>query len=125
MVWSLPLSTSLPSRVTQVPPDFSTMCGRYAFYQRPAEVRQQLENSHMPSQEAPDDDEVRLSYNFAPGYHGLVYRADIPDHGGRRQRSDQDADDETGGGSPEGKKEAVEHSDGEVHYKLQSMKWGE
>ena len=35
----------------------------------------------MPVDEAPDDDDFRQSFNFAPGYHGLVYRADVPDHG--------------------------------------------
>ena len=32
----------------------------------------------MPVDDAPDDhdDSVRQSYNFAPGYRGLVYRAD-------------------------------------------------
>ena len=39
----------------------------------------------MPVEEAPDDDEVRQSYNFAPGYHGLVYRADTSDTGGKAQ----------------------------------------
>jgi putative SOS response-associated peptidase YedK len=34
----------------------------------------------MPVAEAPDDDgNVRQSYNFAPGYHGLVYRAEAPE----------------------------------------------
>jgi hypothetical protein len=35
----------------------------------------------MPVEEAPDDEDVRQSYNFAPGYHGIVYRADVPDYG--------------------------------------------
>ncbi|KAJ4371105.1 hypothetical protein N0V83_004321 [Neocucurbitaria cava] len=73
------------------------MCGRYALALRPSEVRQQFEHSHMPVEDAPDDDDVRQSYNFAPGYHGLVYRADGPDYGG---------------------------ATGETKYKLQSMQWG-
>ena len=28
----------------------------------------------MPVADAPDDDDVRETYNFAPGSHGLVYR---------------------------------------------------
>ena len=56
----------------------------------------------MPVEEAPDDDSnVRQSYNFAPGYHGLVYRADGPETGGQQE------------GATEGTK-----------YKLQSMQWG-
>ncbi|KAF2036425.1 DUF159-domain-containing protein [Setomelanomma holmii] len=74
------------------------MCGRYALALRPSEVRQQFEQSHMPVEEAPDDDDdVRQSYNFAPGYHGLIYRADGQEHGG---------------------------ATGDTRYKLQSMQWG-
>jgi hypothetical protein len=56
----------------------------------------------MPVDEAPDDDSnVRQSYNFAPGYHGLVYRADCPETGGQQ-----------------------EDVTGDTKYKLQSMQWG-
>ncbi|KAH7348006.1 hypothetical protein BKA66DRAFT_432732 [Pyrenochaeta sp. MPI-SDFR-AT-0127] len=73
------------------------MCGRYALALRPSEVRQQLENAQMPVEEAPEDGHVRQSYNFAPGYHGLVYRADeVKDQG----------------------------VIGNTKYKLQSMQWG-
>lgn len=37
----------------------------------------------MPVDEAPADDEARETYNFPPGAYGLVYRADVPDHGVR------------------------------------------
>jgi hypothetical protein len=69
--------------------------------QRPSEVRPRLEQSQMPVADAPDDDEVRQSYNFAPGYHGLVYRADGPGNGGQHE-----------GGT------------GDTQYKLSSMQWG-
>jgi hypothetical protein len=64
----------------------------------------------MPVEEAPNDDEVRQSYNFAPGYHGLVYRAEASDHDGQK------------GKDVEGNKTKVEGQD--VKYKLQSMQWG-
>jgi hypothetical protein len=64
-------------------------------------VRQQLEQAQMPVADAPGDDEVRQSYNFAPGYHGLVYRADGRGHGGQHE------------GGP-----------GDTQYKLASMQWG-
>ena len=64
--------------------------------QRPSEVRRQLEACQMAATAVPDDDAVRSSYNFAPGYHGLVYRADAA---------------------------AVGASD-EMKCKLQAMKWG-
>jgi putative SOS response-associated peptidase YedK len=85
----------------------------------------------MPVDEAPDDpadDEdaedalrqlhaPRQSYNFAPGYYGLVYRADTSDWGaGPRPHSTDDGD------QPAGTEEQSESKD--VHYKLQSMKWG-
>jgi putative SOS response-associated peptidase YedK len=93
------------------------MCGRYAFYQvrhrvlvsarltpqRPSVVRQQLAASNMAADEAPSDDAVRTSYNFAPGYNGLVYRADVPDYGIPDEELPEDS---------------------ETHYKLQAMKWG-
>jgi hypothetical protein len=62
----------------------------------------------MPVAEAPNDDDVRQSYNFAPGYHGLVYRADA-ESGGRDDENEPDAD---------------EDAPHKSTYKLQSMQWG-
>lgn len=78
----------------------------------------------MPAYEAPPDegDEApRQSYNFAPGYNGIVYRADVPDWGaGPRKHKDgeseQAQDEEDGTTEDEGGKE--------TRYKLQSMRWG-
>ncbi|KAG7286309.1 hypothetical protein NEMBOFW57_008618 [Staphylotrichum longicolle] len=42
-----------------------------------------LQDDDMPVYDAPADEgdgAPRQSYNFAPGYHGVVYRADVPDH---------------------------------------------
>ncbi|KAI1081236.1 DUF159-domain-containing protein [Whalleya microplaca] len=121
------------------------MCGRYSLALRPAQVRQMLEADDMPVDEAPAEDEdgdgpgaPRQSYNFAPGYHGIVYRADVPDWGaGPRRRAQHGkasttaaaADDEDGGNGKA--TEGAEDVDAEasvaekpVSYKLQSMKWG-
>jgi putative SOS response-associated peptidase YedK len=59
------------------------MCGRYALSLRPSQARQRLNDQNMPVDDAPDDDNerIRQTYNFAPGYHGLIYRADTPDSG--------------------------------------------
>jgi len=76
-------------------------------------VRQQLEDSQMPVEDAPGDDEVRQSYNFAPGYHGLVYRADGPDHSGQH-----------GGKEEESAAVDAEGATGNTSYRLQSMQWG-
>ena len=113
------------------------MCGRYALalvryhppvymfpancLQRPSQVRAYFENDHMPVYEAPDDDghrAPRQSYNFAPGYHGIVYRADTPD-GPRRHKKREG---ETGDEQAVEDDEIVEPQ--EVRYKLQSMLWG-
>ncbi len=76
----------------------------------------------MPVADVPDDDDVRETYNFAPGNHGLVYRADVPDYGsgGRPQDSGQQIEDAT---NEEGPSHELEDPK-ETRYKLQSMKWG-
>ncbi|KAI9727803.1 MAG: hypothetical protein M1834_007950 [Cirrosporium novae-zelandiae] len=100
------------------------MCGRYAFWIRASQARQQLEDDEMPVNEAPDDDDVRQTYNFAPGNLGLVYRADVPYYGSG-----------SSGHSSENPEENVEQRDGKtgvqedetskaIKYKLQTMKWG-
>lgn len=73
----------------------------------------------MQVDEAPDDDEVRETYNFAPGSFGAVYRADIPDkdHSGPAEASgERDAENDKSSGESAEKKG--------TRYKLQSMKWG-
>ncbi|KAK4556693.1 hypothetical protein LTR86_006264 [Recurvomyces mirabilis] len=83
----------------------------------------------MPADDAPDDedDRIRQSYNFAPGYHGLIYRAETSDRGGGQH------DEENEAGEPSPKKAKHTHStthevDGlatnETKYKLQAAKWG-
>ncbi|TGO34914.1 hypothetical protein BHYA_0177g00210 [Botrytis hyacinthi] len=109
------------------------MCGRYALHLRPSEVRQYLENENMPVEEAPDDEgdgAPRQSYNFAPGYHGIVYRASVPDWGAgsRHRKEGVDETEKRSATEPETSKldvaEQEEHTNEAVQYKLQSMKWG-
>ncbi|KAI1502839.1 DUF159-domain-containing protein [Biscogniauxia marginata] len=83
----------------------------------------------------------RQSYNFAPGYHGIVYRADVPDWGagprGRGRHKGKGVADNEGGDGDDGnagREEEEEENDtadeaqaqtqNQVRYKLQSMKWG-
>ena len=86
----------------------------------------------------------RQSYNFAPGYHGIVYRADVPDWGAgpRRQRrggrghgsapvDDGEAEDDPAAAHDGGDDDAPGPGSGcdpaaaaVVRYKLQAMKWG-
>jgi len=107
------------------------MCGRYALSLRPSQVRQRLSDQNMPADDAPDDDNerIRQTYNFAPGYHGLIYRADTPDSGAGSQ--DNDKQDDTSEPSPKRAKTSHTTSrpvDGlataETKYKLQAAKWG-
>ncbi|KAH7149744.1 DUF159 domain protein [Dactylonectria estremocensis] len=95
------------------------MCGRYALALRPSQVRQMLEDDGMLVENAPDDegDEApRQSYNFAPGYHGIVYRADTPDWGcgPHHPRATSSAEHTASSAT----------SLNVVKYRLQSMKWG-
>ncbi|KAL2071452.1 hypothetical protein VTL71DRAFT_12687 [Oculimacula yallundae] len=101
------------------------MCGRYALVLRPQQVRAYLEDANMPVYDAPADDAEgapRQSYNFAPGYYGLVYRADTPDHGAgphQHKKGEAESTEQETNDIPESSDEQ-----GEVRYKLQSMKWG-
>ena len=85
--------------------------------QRPAEVREQLEQTQMPSEEAPDDNQVRQTYNFAPGYYGLVYRPELPD-------SDLKKPSEQGEGTSDASASGKDAASQDPKYKLQAMKWG-
>lgn len=84
----------------------------------------------MPVAEAPDDEgdqAPRQSYNFAPGYHGIVYRADVPDHGaGDRTHDRHGKEDETTTNNEEDHDRDTTSADDDhpVQYKLQSMRWG-
>ncbi|MCJ1282749.1 hypothetical protein MMC26_002074 [Xylographa opegraphella] len=73
----------------------------------------------MPVDEAPEDDEVRESYNFAPGYHGLIYRADVPDYGAGPRHGNPEHGEQT-----EEEASMQPENQGETRYKLQAMKWG-
>ncbi len=77
----------------------------------------------MPVADVPDDDDVRQTYNFAPGNHGLVYRADVPDCGAGNGPHDNVPDPGEEADDREATSSDIE-SPKETRYKLQSMKWG-
>lgn len=86
---------------------------------RPSQVRQMLEDDGLPVNSEPSDegdDAPRQSYNFAPGYQGLIYRADVQDGGAVTQSKLGEA--------PEESLSASIHDETNTKYKLQSMKWG-
>jgi putative SOS response-associated peptidase YedK len=82
----------------------------------------------MQVDEAPEDDEIRETYNFAPGYNGVAYRADTPDYGhdshDQLQRTNeieemqQEVKDENYAG------QQWEGDENRTKYKLQKMRWG-
>lgn len=85
----------------------------------------------MPVYEAPEDEgdgAPRQSYNFAPGYNGIVYRADVPywGAGARSHRKGEEAGAEEQDASEDAQQAEDEHGaqDGKTRYKLQTMKWG-
>ena len=84
----------------------------------------------MPVDDAPEDDEARETYNFAPGYHGLVYRADVPDYGaGNRRPDNSDAPQRDTRRDDAHEDKTMENASDSLSkppkYKLQAMKWGE
>ncbi|KAK3332399.1 hypothetical protein B0T19DRAFT_101824 [Cercophora scortea] len=110
------------------------MCGRYVMALRPSQVRRMLEADDMPVDDAPEDegdDAPRQSYNFAPGSYGIVYRADVPDHGAGPAREHGNKSGATttsvavdSPAEPETEAHSHDTTTTAVHYKLQSMKWG-
>jgi hypothetical protein len=61
-------------------------------------------------QDTPDDDDedIRQTYNFAPGYNGIVYRADVPDYGAGGRQQAQNS------GETQAPEEAQEPSSGDA-----------
>lgn len=80
----------------------------------------------MQVDEVPEDDEIRETYNFAPGNFGAVYRAELPDQS--QPHTEQDANDKQSPKSDlqDQHEENRNKVSAEIHtrYKIQSMKWG-
>ncbi|KIX03590.1 uncharacterized protein Z518_07143 [Rhinocladiella mackenziei CBS 650.93] len=93
--------------------------------QRAAFIRYQLQQQGMPVDEAPEDDEARETYNFPPGAYGLVYRADVPDHGIRDAHESEASDEATEGGQePPQSTEPTSTEAQTFKYQIKVMKWG-
>lgn len=118
---------------------------------RPSQIRVNFENADPPLHvwDAPPDEgdgAPRQSYNFAPGYNGVVYRAEVPDYGcgpapedkGSKSKSkktaEKDVDTETAEAEQAEQDTTYEPAtttettsqdkDKETHYILSTMKWG-
>ncbi|RAL08135.1 DUF159 domain protein [Aspergillus homomorphus CBS 101889] len=112
------------------------MCGRYALGVRMNFVRRRLQEQGMPVDEAPDDDEVRETYNFAPGNNGAVYRVDASSQGSapggvgadeheHLPHEDSEPEQETGDDSTKDAHVDTSSEKGTAsRYKIQSMRWG-
>ncbi|OKL64457.1 hypothetical protein UA08_00443 [Talaromyces atroroseus] len=90
------------------------MCGRYALGVRMAFVRQRLQQQGMQVDEVPEDDEIRETYNFAPGYYGAVYRGD----------AQNEASDASDGGHEDAAASDTLNYQENTKFKLQKMRWG-
>ncbi|KAL7781934.1 hypothetical protein V8C37DRAFT_398076 [Trichoderma ceciliae] len=101
------------------------MCGRYSLALPPSLIRQMLEDDGVPIGDAPNDEGSEAphqSYNFAPGYCGVVCRADTPDNNAELRRKYSPIPE-----NESRRQETVgldEHGIPAVKYKLQSMRWG-
>ncbi|CAI7674668.1 hypothetical protein N7533_009288 [Penicillium manginii] len=100
------------------------MCGRYALGVRLAYMRQQLEDRGMLVDDAPEDEDIRETFNFAPGNFGAVYRADTPDRGYDHQEAPNEGQHNEDEASKEEELEKKKDASGNIKYKIQSMKWG-
>lgn len=89
-----------------------------------AYIRQRLQDQGMPVDDAPADDAVRETYNFAPGSFGAVYRADIPDRGHAHQTEPEESEAQPDQGDDSKVKNTQPRENSDTKYKLQSMKWG-
>lgn len=86
----------------------------------------------MQVDDAPSDEQVRETYNFAPGYNGVVYCADPQSrtHHATREEGQEDTTRKSPEEEAEHEAESPDHGSLEegkknkTGYKLQSMKWG-
>ena len=84
-------------------------------------VRQRMQEQGMAVDEAPEDDEIRETYNFAPGYYGAVYRADTPDHGYDEQSQNDERESTTDAHQDD---TTTTTTTEKTKYKIQKMRWG-
>lgn len=89
-------------------------------------VQQRLQQQGMQVDSAPGDDEVRETYNFAPGYNGIVYCADSHNKSHDTLREEEGADNATTEkATQENPQEDHDDDNGKkTGYKLKSMRWG-
>jgi putative SOS response-associated peptidase YedK len=79
----------------------------------------------MEVDEVLDDDEVRETYNFAPGSFGAVYRADIPEkHTSATEEAGEEQHSEHNEAHKSDKTVDQAMDKSKPKYKIQSMKWG-
>ncbi|KAJ9422207.1 hypothetical protein QL093DRAFT_2577683 [Fusarium oxysporum] len=92
---------------------------KYWGEKRPSQIRQMLEEDGLEIDDAPEDvgdGAPRSSYNFAPGYHGVVYRASTSDQNTTREDEPREKQNDA--------TQDPKYPKDYIKYKLQSMKWG-
>ncbi|KAI3003810.1 hypothetical protein CBS147346_5129 [Aspergillus niger] len=104
------------------------MCGRYALGVRMSFIRRRLQDQGLQVDDAPPDEDVRETYNFAPGNSGAVYLADTHMYPSSHQHDEpagqSDTEKETAEGAAEGEETGGEKKSNATKYKLHSMRWG-
>lgn len=78
----------------------------------------------MQVDDAPEDEDIRETYNFAPGNFGAVYRADVPDKGYGHHEEPDDGESNEHEVSKGGQAAKSQEGNENTRYKIQSMKWG-
>ncbi|KAE8348904.1 DUF159 domain protein [Aspergillus coremiiformis] len=99
------------------------MCGRYALGVRMAFIRHRLQEQGLQVDDAPPDDEVRETYNFAPGNIGAVYRVDIH-HGEERQDAESHSTEDPADKVTRSPYQSTGMQKQSRKSKIQGMKWG-
>lgn len=91
-------------------------------------VQHRLQQQGMQVDSAPHDEEVRETYNFAPGYNGVVYCADSRNKSHDSMREEEDTDHATTEKAPQENPQEDNSNDlgneRKIGYKLQGMRWG-
>jgi putative SOS response-associated peptidase YedK len=93
-----------------------------------SQIARMLRDEDMPLDEYPEEDDVRQSYNVAPGYHEAVYREYESQDEGESTNEQTEASVADLEVTAKETSITLESSASEEnikrHYKIQSMKWG-
>ena len=90
-----------------------------------AYVRHRMQQQGLQVDQAPDDDDVRETFNFAPGNNGAVYCAQLPSPASSDNVPDHEPEQQQQQQQEESSSEIEQNTEKDAPtYKIQSMKWG-